>query len=229
VPRICVSSSLLETARLIQERTRMTRSTFPGRRRVLTGGATLLLGLTTQRYAQAAVAPTPAQALGPFYPRVLPADRDYDLVRIAGTSRDAQGAVAWVEGRVTDTSGAPLAGALVEIWQCDVHGRYLKPADDAGGPRDDHFQGYGQLQTGANGAYAFRTIRPVRYSGRPPHIHFQITHPRHPRLVTQLYTSETGEAAPSGYEASYRSLWVSFTPSTREAGALAARFDIVLA
>ena len=208
----------------------MARSPNPGRRNALTAGASLLIGLSSPRFAHAALSPTPAQALGPFYPRVLPANRDHDLVRIAGNARDAQGTIAWVEGRVSDTAGAPLSGALVEIWQCDVHGRYLKPADDAAGPRDDNFQGYGQLSTGADGAFAFRTIRPVRYSGRPPHIHFQISHPSHRRLVTQLYTMEEGDSnAPGGYEASFRSLWVSFTPSTREAGALATRFDIVLA
>jgi hypothetical protein len=120
-------------------------------------------------------------------------------VRIAGNARDAQGTIAWVEGRVSDTAGAPLSGALVEIWQCDVHGRYLKPADDAAGPRDDNFQGYGQLSTGADGASRFG--RSGRCATRAPAAHSRAGFaPRHPRLVTQLYTSETGEAAPSGYE-----------------------------
>ena len=208
----------------------MTRHHDDSRRRALGRGAALLLGVAGSRLAAAALAPTPAQSLGPFYPRVLPTDRDNDLVRIAGRDRPAKGTVAFVAGRVTDTQGTPVADALIEIWQCDVHGRYLRPADDGPGPRDDEFQGYGQARSEATGAYEFRTIRPVPYSGRPPHIHFQVTHPRHPKLVTQLYARAEGQGSAAGYghEASYRALWVEFAPTNREAGAVAARFDIVL-
>jgi protocatechuate 3,4-dioxygenase beta subunit len=208
----------------------MNRNHDDSRRRALRRGAALLLGVAGSRLAAAALAPTPAQSLGPFYPRVLPADRDNDLVRIAGHDRPAKGTVAFVAGRVTGTQGTPVADALIEVWQCDVHGRYLRPADDGPGPRDDDFQGYGQARSDATGAYEFRTIRPVPYAGRPPHIHFQITHPRHPKLVTQLYARAEGQgsAVGYGYEASYRALWVEFTPTNREAGAVAARFDLVL-
>lgn len=209
----------------------MTAMTRDVRRRVLRSAAVLCVGLPAFRATRAAPpSPTPAQAQGPFYPRVLPADRDHDLVQIAGRDRPAAGTVAHVEGRVGDVRGQPVAGALVEIWQCDVHGRYLRPADDGPGPRDENFQGYGQVRTDAAGAYAFRTIRPVPYAGRPPHIHFQITHPRHPRLVTQLYAQATaGDGGAQWAEAMYPSLWVTFAPSGREPGAVAARFDIVLA
>jgi protocatechuate 3,4-dioxygenase, beta subunit len=205
----------------------MSETTNHARRRMLRSAAALCVGLPAWRVAGAA-SPTPAQALGPFYPRVLPADRDSDLVRIAGRERPAAGTVAFIDGRVTDVRGQPVAGALVEIWQCDVHGRYLRPADDAPGPRDENFQGYGQARSDAAGAYGFRTIRPVPYAGRPPHIHFQITHPRHPKLVTQLYAQEADGGA-QWAESAYPSLWVTFAPSGRESGAVAARFDIVLA
>ena len=204
------------------------------RRQALQAGVALLMGPVASRWAMA-VTPTPEQALGPFYPRVLPADRDGDLVQILGRAQRAQGTVLFVDGRVTDGSGAAVADALVEIWQCDVHGKYLRPADDSPGPRDENFQGYGQVRTDAAGAYAFRTIRPVPYAGRPPHIHFLVTHPRHRRLVTQLYAQEArGDGAPGGAarrwsESGTPSLWPPLAPTEREAGALAARFDIVLA
>lgn len=204
------------------------------RRRTLKAAIALLAGPLASRWA-VAVTPTPEQALGPFYPRVLPADRDGDLVQIRGRAQRAQGTVLFVDGRVTDASGAAVADALVEIWQCDVHGKYLRPADDSAGPRDENFQGYGQVRTDAAGAYGFRTIRPVPYAGRPPHIHFLVTHPRHRRLVTQLYAQEApgdgvaARAARRWSESGTPSLWPPLAPTPREAGALATRFDIVLA
>jgi len=198
------------------------------RRRLLCGSLALFAGPLAARLGAAAAQPTPAQALGPYYPRVLPADRDNDLVQIRGHARGAQGTVVFVDGRVTDPEGRPVDGALIEIWQCDVYGRYLPPADAGGGPRDEDFQGYGQAKSDAAGAYGFRTIRPVPYAGRPPHIHFQVTHPRHRRLVTQLYAQEAGSTGGRWSEGAYPSLWVTFEPTPREPGALAARFDLVL-
>jgi protocatechuate 3,4-dioxygenase beta subunit len=199
------------------------------RRRALRAGTALLAGSLVSRWAGAVVAPTPEQPLGPFYPRVLPADRDSDLVQIRGRAEMAQGTALYLDGSVTDGNGAPVTGALVEIWQCDVHGKYLRPADDSPGARDENFQGYGQARTDASGSYAFRTIRPVAYSGRPPHIHFQVSHPRYRKLVTQLYAQEASAAARGWAESSNPSLWVTFAPSARADGALAAHFDIVLA
>ena len=117
----------------------------------------------------ASLAPTPEQTLGPFYPSVLPEDRDADLVVIKGRSARAQGAVLHLSGRVRDTNADPVTDALVEIWQADTYGRYLPPKDGASGRRDPNFQGYGQARTDAAGVYKFRTIRPVPYESRPPH------------------------------------------------------------
>src|SRR3712207_3163340 len=71
---------------------------------------------------------TPAQTEGPFYPVSLPADADADLLR-NGSLRYTQGEPAWVDGSVTDLQGKPVAGAQVEIWQCDHAGRYHHPGD----------------------------------------------------------------------------------------------------
>ena len=68
--------------------------------------------------------PTPGQTEGPFYPVTLPADSDHDLVRVAGAAARALGTVTHLEGRVLDRGGRPLAGAVVEIWQCDARGHY---------------------------------------------------------------------------------------------------------
>lgn len=194
---------------------------------------TAVLGMSAAlaRKAWAApLTPTPEQTAGPFYPSVLPDDRDADLVVVKGRSGRAQGTVLYLSGRVTDTNGAPAVDALVEIWQADNFGHYLAPKDGGPGPRDPNFQGYGQVKTDATGAYRFRTIRPVPYASRPPHVHFQITHARLRPLITQMYvTGEQGQEDPAAFggQRVREALSVTLQPAS-EAGALAARFDIVL-
>lgn len=132
---------------------------------------------------QAARRPTPSQTEGPFYPVQIPADSDFDLLR-NGTARYAKGQPAWIDGTVTDTAGKPLAGAQVEIWQCDEAGHYHHPGD---GGADPSFQGFGRVTVGADGRYRFRTIRPAPYSGRTPHVHYKVKLGQRELLTTQLY------------------------------------------
>ena len=146
------------------------------RRTVL--GALAGLGSLVGLPARAATR-TPSATEGPFYPTASMrfADTDNDLVKIASVVQQAGGEVVYLQGRVLDRAGKPVAGARVEIWQCDVNGRYLHTGDtDDGGsrPRDPAFQGFGHDITDANGGYTFRTIRPVSYPGRTPHIHVKV-------------------------------------------------------
>jgi len=127
--------------------------------------------------------PTPSQTEGPFYPVQIPADSDFDLLR-NGSARYAKGQPAWIDGTVTDTAGKPLAGAQVEIWQCDESGRYHHPGD---GGADPSFQGFGRVTVGTDGRYRFRTIRPAPYSGRTPHVHYKVKLGQRELLTTQLY------------------------------------------
>ena len=92
-----------------------------------------------------------------------------------------------------DHRGRPVPGARVEIWQCDVNGRYHHPRDRRDAPLDENFQGYGRSRTGTEGLYRFRTIRPVTYPGRAPHIHFTIRGPGFEPLVTQMYVQGAPE------------------------------------
>ena len=92
---------------------------------------------------------TPRQTEGPFYPVALPADTDHDLLK-NGALRYSGGTPAWVEGTVTDLQGRPLAGAQVEIWQCDQAGHYHHPQD--GDRADPAFQGFGRVTLGHDGA-----------------------------------------------------------------------------
>jgi protocatechuate 3,4-dioxygenase beta subunit len=200
------------------------------RRQLLLGAALLL-----PQAGRAALLPTPRQSEGPFYPTLLPLDADNDLVTVAGREARAAGTVTHVFGRVLDADAQPLAGARVEIWQCDAAGRYHHPGDPRG-PADPNFQGFGHTLAAADGGYRFRTIRPVPYPGRTPHIHFAVIAPGRQRLVTQMYVAgEPGNARDGLYNAirdpaARASVTVELAPAgDLEPGALAGRFDIVLA
>jgi protocatechuate 3,4-dioxygenase, beta subunit len=141
---------------------------------------------------------TPAQSLGPFYPRSSaerPRETDADLVALQGERVLARGTPLYLTGLVFDRAGRTLAGAEVEIWQCDANAVYHHPAGGAEGERDPHFQGYGRTVADADGAFHFRTIRPVPYPGRTPHIHVRVVAKGHAPLATQLYLrGESGNA-----------------------------------
>lgn len=131
-----------------------------------------------------ALRPTPSQTEGPYYPVRFPPDTDADLLR-TGTARYGKGQAAWVTGTVTDTRGTPLAGGVVEIWQCDQDGHYHHPGD--GDRADPAFQGFGQVTLGRDGRYRFRTLKPAPYSGRTPHIHVKVRLDGETLLTTQFY------------------------------------------
>lgn len=172
--------------------------------------------------------PTPAQTEGPFYPVNLPADTDFDLLR-QGTAAYAKGQPCVLEGQVRGTDGQPLAGAVVEIWQCDAEGHYRHPGD--GDRADPAFQAFGRVVADAQGRYRFRTIRPVAYSGRTPHIHVKVKQGRRTLLTTQLYVAgDPGNAQDFLWrrlgDADRTALTVPFMPG---ADGLRASFDIVVA
>ena len=147
------------------------------RRKVLIGTGTLLVAPRAV-LAQTPLIVTPGQTEGPFYPVTLPTDRDADLVRVQGQATQAVGHITHVSGRVLDKRGEIVRGATVEIWQCDANGVYNHPGDSGGQRRrDTAFQGYGRTNVDGSGRYAFRTIRPVAYPGRTPHIHFKVHAP----------------------------------------------------
>jgi protocatechuate 3,4-dioxygenase beta subunit len=135
---------------------------------------------------------TPAQDEGPFFPRRDQPDKDVDLTRIRGRSDRAEGDVIAISGQVLDDELRPIAGALVDIWQANRHGRYAHEDDPNPAPLDPAFQGWGQVRTDAEGRYSFTTIIPGAYPAgdgwtRPPHIHFKVARRGYHELVTQMY------------------------------------------
>lgn len=205
-------------------------------RRAFLGGAGTALALVAAPLpAAAAYQRTPRQSTGPFYPATLPLDRDNDLVKVQGRTALASGVITHIAGRVIDERGHTINAARVEIWQCNAFGRYHHPRDTRNAPLDENFQGYGRSTTGDDGAYRFRTIRPVPYPGRTPHIHFAIGAPGVEPLVTQMYVAGEPDNARdfllnSISDAHARAtLIVDLVPVPGAADELMGRFDIVLA
>ncbi len=179
---------------------------------------------------------TPRLTEGPFYPDKLPLDTDNDLLVVNAGITTKVGQVTWVSGRVLDSRGDPIRNALVEIWQCDANGVYLHSSNFGGhANQDKSFQGYGRFLTGSTGEYVFRTIKPVAYPGRVPHIHYKVNRDGNELLTTQCFVkgypgNEQDNVLRSIRDEKARAaVLVDFSPlkdsPLRE---LAARFDLVL-
>ncbi len=144
--------------------------------------------------ASAAASPilTPRVTEGPFYPNTPQADKDLDLTRIEGRDGRAEGDIAWVEGQVFGSDGAPLEGAVVDVWQANAAGRYAHERDPNPAPLDPNFQGWAIVTTDADGKYRFKTIIPGAYPAtktwtRPPHIHFKVSRRGYHEIITQMF------------------------------------------
>jgi protocatechuate 3,4-dioxygenase beta subunit len=177
---------------------------------------------------------TPAQTEGPFYPDRLPLDTDNDLLIVNDAITPAVGEVTHLTGRIVDARGKPIRNALVEIWQVDGRGVYIH-SGDRHARRDTSFQGFGRFLTGSSGEYYFRTIKPVPYPGRTPHIHFKVKKADKELLTTQCYVKGERRNERDGIymditDAKARgSVTIDFKPvPDSHIGELAARFDIVL-
>ena len=178
---------------------------------------------------------TPRQTEGPFYPDKLPLDTDNDLLIVNDAITPAVGEVTWLSGRVLDARGDPIRNALVEIWQCDNNGAYLHSGTGNREKRDVNFQGFGRFLTGSTGEYLFRTIKPVAYPGRTPHIHYAIKRKGRKELITQCYIQGNPGNEKDGIwkaikdEKARQSVTIPFVPlKGSRVGELAARFDIVM-
>lgn len=226
------SNSLSSEARQLPPHAR--HDGHDSKRRLLLNGLLIgALACSTQRTLAQNLTTTPAQTEGPFYPDRLPLDQDNDLVRIGGGNKLAAGEITHLTGRILDVHGKPLRGVVIEIWQVDNNGSYIHSAD-ASAKNDASFQGFGRFETGEAGEYRFRTIKPVPYPGRAPHIHVKLHKGGHELLTTQLYVqghplNERDGIVRSIHDARQRaSVMIPFVPGKEHHGELTARFDIVL-
>ena len=213
----------------------MSRLPHASRRHFL-GASAASLSLFSQRglFAEELMR-TAALTEGPFYPDRLPLDTDNDLLIINDGITPAVGEVTYLSGRVLGNSGSPIRNALVEIWQVDHNGAYLHSGSSNADRRDKNYQGYGRFLTDSEGRYFFRTVKPVPYPGRTPHIHFAISRGDKRVLTTQLLIEGEKQNERDGVfrnvrdQAARKSLLTAFKPlEGSTSGELTAQWDIVL-
>ncbi len=94
-----------------------------------------------------------------------------DIRSSFGTSTNtAQGVPLTIELTVQDSTCAPLAGAAVYLWHCTIDGKYSLYSD---GVTDENYL-RGVQEADSTGTVTFTSIFPAAYSGRWPHIHFEV-------------------------------------------------------
>lgn len=95
-----------------------------------------------------------------------------------------------ITGTVYGSDGkAPQEGATLWVYQTDATGKY-SPVPPGGDNRYTRL--HGQMRTGSNGRYEFRTIKPASYPGRaiPAHIHASVSAPGFPEYWIDEYWFE---------------------------------------
>lgn len=97
---------------------------------------------------------TPSQTVGPYL-RIGFTALAVDALAPSG----AAGEHLTIEGRLTDGDGNPVSDAVLEIWQADASGKYVR-ADDASRATAGKFRGFGRILSDAQGAFRFTTIKP---------------------------------------------------------------------
>lgn len=178
---------------------------------------------------------TPQMTEGPFYPDKMPLDTDNDLLIVNDAITPAVGEITHLGGRILSAAGEPIRNAFVEIWQVDNNAVYLHTADSSKKNRDTNFQGYGRFLTDAKGQYYFRTIKPVPYPGRTPHIHVAVSRNGRRLWTTQLFINgheqnvRDGIFQRIGSPKRQKLVSVDFKPvEGSKIGELAANFDVVV-
>jgi protocatechuate 3,4-dioxygenase beta subunit len=157
-------------------------------------GVSMLVDAVNHREREGA---TETTVLGPFYVgehKAMPHGSDI--------SPNLTGDKMFVQSRVTDLSGKPLANVPVDVWHADDDGYYdsQKPDYETVGPSSR-----ARFITDAEGRISFRTILPCsypiptdgpvgqmiielrRHPMRPAHVHFLVNAPGHEPLITHVF------------------------------------------
>ncbi len=142
---------------------------------------------------------TESTVLGPWYWEGAP-----ELPNGSNLAIDVKGEPAFYSGRVLDTNGAPIAGALLDVWSGDGEGNY-----DMQMPGETGMKARGRIRTDSQGRYWFRSIKPTfypvptdgpvgrmlrkmgRHPFRPGHIHMIVSAPGHEAVVTHIFVADS--------------------------------------
>ncbi|MDQ2639828.1 MAG: hydroxyquinol 1,2-dioxygenase [Pseudomonadota bacterium] len=140
---------------------------------------------------------TDSTVLGPYYWEGAP-----EMPPGANLAEGVNGERAFYSGRVLDNDGAPIAGALLDIWSGDGEGNY-----DMQMPEDVGMKARGRIRTDNGGRYSFWSIKPNHYPVptdgpvgrmlekmgrhpmRPGHIHMLVSAPGHLTVTTHLFAA----------------------------------------
>jgi len=184
------------------------------RRSMLTAAAASTLAFPALASSRRTIAP---MTDGPFYPprawreRWTDWDADLTTVQRDGRTLAASGERLGIDLQLADADGRIVDRAEVEIWQCDSMAVYRHPrVPMEEGRHDAGFQGFGAARSSRDGKLSFRTIRPVPYPGRTPHIHIKLRHPSFGEVSSQLFVAEDPGNARDF-------LWRALAPADRDA------------
>jgi len=143
---------------------------------------------------------TESTVFGPFYIENPPVFQNG-----ADLGNGAVGEPCYISGQVRSTSGDPIAGAVLDIWQADKDGLY-----DVQRPELEEAQGRGRLLSDADGRFWFWTVKPEPYPiptdgpvgvlmhatnrspMRPAHVHVMVSAPGYQTVTTHVFS--TGDA-----------------------------------
>jgi protocatechuate 3,4-dioxygenase, beta subunit len=175
---------------------------------------------------------TEPQIEGPFFPLDVPRvlsdfklDRDNDLIWVKGKKAFALGTFLELSGRVLGPDGRALPNIEVQLWQVDNYGRYKHPDDTHTTQIDNNFQGFGAAVSDGDGRYGFRTVKPVVYPGRTPHLHLKLKNTTSiDLLTTQMYLAGEPGASVTATLSAPRVITVGGV----ERQIVSTKFDIVL-
>lgn len=137
---------------------------------------------------------TSSQTVGPFFHFGLAADPSLGRLALP----DTPGEHIALRIGVFDGDCAPVPDALIEIWQADANGTYVRPANSEGATRPEGFCGFGRLPTDANGTCVFVTIIPGMVEGehglrQAPHINVCLfARGLLRQLYTRIYLADAG-------------------------------------
>jgi protocatechuate 3,4-dioxygenase beta subunit len=113
-----------------------------------------------------------------------------NLSKKVGAFYHAFGEIIFIQGKIIDSFGVPIEGAIIEIWQTNAAGKYHTLLEPDSEYVDKYFSMSGRAITDNFGNYHFITIMPGSTSGRAPHINMNIYHERFGKLETEMYFAD---------------------------------------